>query len=153
MCLGLCARQVLETQGCNSVKNVSYSKARLTQQPCKELGSFVLLISLGAGSWHIPATFPLRSGGQSWRAKPRCVPETMQSPGHTFPVPRTAGIFTHSCRSPQDLQQRTHVGSFTSSPRQGPGCTSYPRCLFSQAHLSVRPKNCSYKCDSPAYGQ
>lgn len=44
-------------------------------------------------------------------------------------------------------------GSFTSSPRQGPGCTSYPRCLFSQAQLSVRPKNCSYKCDSPAYGQ
>lgn len=59
------------------------------------------------------------SQGQSWHAKPRCTPQTTQYPGPTFPVPRTAGIFTCSCKSPHGLQLTKHTDPFRGLAAQG----------------------------------
>lgn len=125
LCLGLYAHQLLETQGSNSVKTPAILRHDSLSSHAR---SWAHLCSRSPGEQILayPSNLPLRSQGQSWHAKPRYTPETTQSLRHAFPVPRTAGIFTSLCKSPQGLQQRQHVDSFTSSLRQGPTPSASP---------------------------
>lgn len=54
------------------------------------------------------------------------------SPWDTFPVPRTAGIFTYWLKSPLGLQQRRHLGSYISSLGQNLAAQTTPGDCFSK---------------------
>lgn len=141
LCLGLYAHQLLETQGSNSVKTPAIlrhdspsSHARSPAHLCFQ--------SPGEQILAYPSNFPLHSQGQSRHAKPRYTPETTQSLGPAFPVPRTAGIFICLCKSPQQ-RARSRGGTWTPlpppsgrDPPQAPVLSSTSLCkakrLFSQ---------------------
>lgn len=97
--------------------------------PTSHARSWAHLCSWGAGSWHIPATFPLTAlKVRAGMPKQACLKP--RSPWDTFPVPTTAGIFTYSLKSQLGLQQRRHLSSCISSLGQDPAAQTTPGACF-----------------------
>lgn len=111
-----------------TLKNAIYSNAWLTHQPRKELGSFMLQSpgELDPGTSQQPFLTALKV--TTGIPKQACLKPC--SPWDTFPVPRTAGIFTYSRKSPLGLQQMRHLSSCISSLGQDLAAQTTPGASF-----------------------